>query len=54
MKRSVPQLISLVALVAGLVLFVVFMLGIDRAETLIEMRSLGVMLPIVKDRKSVV
>jgi hypothetical protein len=47
MRRSVPQLISLVALVAGLVLFVVFMLGIDRAETLIEVRSLGVMLPLV-------
>ena len=47
MRRSIPQIISLVALAAGLVLFVVFILGIDRAETLIEVRSLGVMLPIV-------
>jgi len=47
MRRSIPQIISLVALAAGLVLFVVFMLGIDRAETLIEVRSLGVMLPLV-------
>ena len=36
-----PTIISLVAIVAGLVLFVVTMLGIDRAETLIEARSLG-------------
>ena len=47
MRRSIPQIISLVALAAGLVLFVVFILGIDRAETLIEVRSLGVMLPVV-------
>jgi len=47
MRRSIPQIISLVALAAGLVLFVVFMLGIDRAETLNEVRSLGVMLPLV-------
>ena len=47
MKRSVPQIISLVAIVAGLVLFVVTMLGIDRTETLIEARSLGAALPLV-------
>jgi hypothetical protein len=47
MKRSVPQLISLVAIVAGLALFVWTMLGIDRTETLIEARRLGVALPLV-------
>ena len=47
MRRSIPQLISLVAIVAGLVLFVVTMLGIDREETLIEARSLGLLLPVV-------
>jgi hypothetical protein len=47
MKRSVPQIISLVAIAAGLVLFVVTMLGIDRTETLIEARSLGAALPLV-------
>ena len=47
MKRSVPQLISLVAIVAGLVLFVVTMLGIDRTETLLEARALGAALPLV-------
>ena len=47
MKRSVPQIISLVAIVAGLVLFVVTMFGIDRTETLIEVRTLGPTLPLV-------
>ena len=47
MKRTVPQVISLVAIVTGVVLFVVTMLGIDRTETLIEVRRLGVLLPIV-------
>ena len=47
MKRSVPQLISLVAIVAGLVLFLVTMLGIDRTETMIEVRRLGMTLPLV-------
>jgi hypothetical protein len=47
MKRTVPQVISLVAIAAGLVLFVVTMLGIDRTETLIEARSLGAALPLV-------
>lgn len=47
MKRTVPQLISLVAIVAGIVLFVVTMLRIDRDETLIQARSLGAALPLV-------
>jgi hypothetical protein len=47
MRRTVPQIISLVAIAAGLVLFVVTMLGIDRTETLIEARSLGLALPVV-------
>lgn len=47
MRRSVPQLISIVAIVVGLVLFVVTMLSLDRAETMIQVRSLGVALPIV-------
>jgi hypothetical protein len=47
MKRSVPQIISLVAIVAGVVLFVVTILGIDRGQTLIEARHLGAALPLV-------
>ena len=47
MKRTVPQLISLVAIVVGVALFVVTMLGIDRTETLAEVRRLGAALPIV-------
>lgn len=47
MARSVPQIISLIAIIAGVVLFVVTMLGIDRDETLLEARSLGVALPLV-------
>lgn len=46
-KRNVPQLISIVAIVAGVALFVVTMLGIDRAETLDEVRRIGVWLPLV-------
>ena len=47
MARSAPQVISLIAIVAGLVLFVYTMLGIDRDETLLEARSLGLALPVV-------
>ena len=47
MRRSVPQLISLVAIVAGLVLFVYTMLSIDPAETMMEARALGGALPLV-------
>lgn len=47
MKRTVPQVISLAAIVTGVVLFVVTLLGIDRTETVNEVRSLGVLLPVV-------
>ena len=47
MRRTAPQIISLVAIIAGLVLFVVTMLGIDRTETLEEVRRLGATLPLV-------
>jgi hypothetical protein len=47
MSRTVPQIISLVAIAAGLVLFVNTMLGIDRTETWIEAQSLGAALPLV-------
>lgn len=47
MKRTVPQLVSLVAVVAGVVLFVATMLGIDREVTLREVRTLGFALPLV-------
>jgi hypothetical protein len=47
MSKTVPQIISLVAIAAGLVLFVVTMLGIDRTETMLEVRSLGLALPLV-------
>ena len=46
-KRNVPQLISIIAIVAGVLLFVVTMFGIDRAETMGEVRRLGVLLPVV-------
>ena len=45
MRRTVPQVISLVAIVTGVALFVVTMLGIDRTETVNEVRRLGVSLP---------
>ena len=47
MRRTVPQVISLVAIVAGVALFLVTMLNIDRAETMSEIRKLGVLLPLV-------
>ena len=47
MRRTVPQIISLAAIVTGVILFAVTMLGIDRAETFNEVRRLGVLLPIV-------
>jgi hypothetical protein len=47
MARTIPQLISLVAIVAGVALFVVTMMGIDRTETLNEIRRLGPALPLV-------
>ena len=47
MKRTVPQLISLVALVLGVALFVYTMTGLDREETFRQVRELGLALPIV-------
>ena len=47
MRRTVPQIISLVAIITGVVLFVATMLGVDRTETMKEVRSLGVRLPLV-------
>ncbi|HEX4915681.1 MAG TPA: lysylphosphatidylglycerol synthase domain-containing protein [Vicinamibacterales bacterium] len=47
MHRTVPQLISLIAIIAGVALFVVTMLNLDRTETLSEIRRLGVLLPLV-------
>ena len=47
MRRSVPQIISLTAIIAGVALFIVTMLNIDRAETLNEVRRLGLLLPLV-------
>lgn len=46
-RRTIPQLISLVAIVAGVVLFVVTIMGIDRTETLHEIERLGPALPLV-------
>ena len=47
MKRTVPQIISIVAIIAGVALFVATMLGLDREETLREARELGVAFPLV-------
>ena len=47
MRRSIPQVISLVAIIAGVALFIVTMLNIDRSETVNEVRELGVLLPLV-------
>lgn len=47
MKRTVPQIISLVAIVAGVALFIVTMMGLDREETIKQARELGPALPIV-------
>ncbi len=47
MRRSVPQIISLVAIIAGVALFVVTILNLDREETMAEIRRLGVLLPVV-------
>ncbi len=47
MRRSVPQIISLVAIVTGVILFAWTMIGIDWSETVQEVRRLGVLLPIV-------
>lgn len=47
MKRSVPQLISLTAISAGVALFIYTMVGLDREETIRQTRELGLLLPVV-------
>ncbi len=47
MRRTVPQLISLVAIVAGVALFIFTMMGLGREETIRETRELGLALPLV-------
>lgn len=47
MRRTVPQIISLAAIIAGVALFIVTMLNIDPEETVGEIRRLGVRLPLV-------
>jgi len=47
MRRTVPQLISLIAIIAGVALFVFTILGLDRDETIRQTRELGLLLPIV-------
>ncbi len=47
MRRTVPQLISLVAIVAGVALFIFTMMGLDREETIRQTRELGLALPLV-------
>lgn len=47
MRRTVPQLISLVALVLGVALFIYTMMGLDREETIRQARELGLAFPLV-------
>jgi len=47
MRRTLPQLISLVAIVAGVVLFIYTIMGLDREETVRQARELGLALPLV-------
>ena len=47
MARSVPQIISIAAIIIGLGLFVVTLFYIDLEETLASARQLGIALPIV-------
>ncbi len=47
MRRTVPQLISLAAIIAGLALFIFTMMGLDREETIRQTRELGLLLPVV-------
>ena len=47
MRRTVPQLISLVALVLGVALFLYTMMALDREETLRQARELGLAFPLV-------
>lgn len=47
MRRTVPQLISLIAITAGVLLFLYTMLALDRDETIRQARELGLLLPVV-------
>ncbi len=47
MKRTIPQLISVLAITLGLTLFAATLLTLDRQETLREVRTLGLALPLV-------
>jgi len=47
MRRTVPQLISLGALVLGVALFLYTMMGLDREETIRQARELGLAFPLV-------
>ena len=47
MKWTVPQLISLIAIVAGVALFVFAIMGLDREVTIREARQLGLAFPLV-------
>ena len=47
MRRSVPQLISLIAIVAGVTLFIYTMMSLDREETLRQAGELGLAFPLV-------
>lgn len=47
MKRSIPQLISVVALLAGAIIFGATIFSVDRQQTLREARVLGLALPLV-------
>jgi Lysylphosphatidylglycerol synthase TM region len=47
MKRTIPQLISALAITIGLTLFGATLLTLDRQETLQEARTLGLALPLV-------
>lgn len=47
MPRSVPQVISALALTAGIILFLATLFTVDRERTLAEARELGLALPVV-------
>jgi hypothetical protein len=47
MRRTVPQVISLIAIVAGFALFIYTLMGLDRGDTLREASKLGLALPLV-------
>ena len=47
MRRTVPQVISLIAIVAGFALFIYTLMGLDRGDTLRETGKLGLALPLV-------